>query len=218
MQETQEMQLWSLGWEDPLEKEIATHSSVLAWEIPWTRSLQATVHRVTKSQTWPSSHASRYPIGGIITYRKLLQLTLKHSISSVYLPSRYILKTKRVKRNQFSFSILLANQNASIAIFTETQLTYNTMSLPSVQHSDPILHRLCRLHVTQYWLCVSPSCAITSAVDSLHAEQFVSLDPRPLSCPPSFPSPHWKPRVCSLYVWVCSCFVIYVSLIFLDFT
>ena len=26
----------SLGWEDPLEKEMATHSSVLAWEIPWT--------------------------------------------------------------------------------------------------------------------------------------------------------------------------------------
>ena len=26
----------SLGWEDPLEKEIATHSSVLAWQIPWT--------------------------------------------------------------------------------------------------------------------------------------------------------------------------------------
>ena len=25
-----------LGWEDPLEKEMATHSSVLAWEIPWT--------------------------------------------------------------------------------------------------------------------------------------------------------------------------------------
>ena len=26
----------SLGWEDPLEKEMATHSSVLAWKIPWT--------------------------------------------------------------------------------------------------------------------------------------------------------------------------------------
>ena len=26
----------SLGWEDPLEKEIASHSSVLAWRIPWT--------------------------------------------------------------------------------------------------------------------------------------------------------------------------------------
>ena len=29
----------SLDWEDPLEKEMATHSGVLAWEIPWTESL-----------------------------------------------------------------------------------------------------------------------------------------------------------------------------------
>ena len=27
--------VWSLGWEDPLEKEMATHSSILAWRIPW---------------------------------------------------------------------------------------------------------------------------------------------------------------------------------------
>ena len=32
----QEMQVWSLGWEDPLKKEMATHSSILAWESPWT--------------------------------------------------------------------------------------------------------------------------------------------------------------------------------------
>ena len=31
----QETQVRSLGWEDPLEKEMATHSSVLAWRIPW---------------------------------------------------------------------------------------------------------------------------------------------------------------------------------------
>ena len=31
-----ETQVWSLGWEDPLEKEMATHSSILAWRIPWT--------------------------------------------------------------------------------------------------------------------------------------------------------------------------------------
>ena len=30
------MWVGSLGWEDPLEEEIATHSSILAWEIPWT--------------------------------------------------------------------------------------------------------------------------------------------------------------------------------------
>ena len=32
----QEMLVWTLGWEDPLEKEMATHSSILTWEIPWT--------------------------------------------------------------------------------------------------------------------------------------------------------------------------------------
>ena len=31
----QEMGVQSLGQEDPLEKEMATHSSILAWEIPW---------------------------------------------------------------------------------------------------------------------------------------------------------------------------------------
>ena len=30
-----ETQVQSLGWEDPLEKEMATHSSILAWKIPW---------------------------------------------------------------------------------------------------------------------------------------------------------------------------------------
>ena len=32
----QEIQVQSLGWEDLLEKEMATHSSILAWRIPWT--------------------------------------------------------------------------------------------------------------------------------------------------------------------------------------
>ena len=36
MQEPQEMQFRSLGWEDPLEKGMATQSSILAWRIPWT--------------------------------------------------------------------------------------------------------------------------------------------------------------------------------------
>ena len=36
MLETQEMWVQYLGQEDPLEKGIATHSSILAWKIPWT--------------------------------------------------------------------------------------------------------------------------------------------------------------------------------------
>ena len=36
MQEKQEMQVQSLGWEDPLEEFMATHSNILAWTILWT--------------------------------------------------------------------------------------------------------------------------------------------------------------------------------------
>ena len=48
----QEPQVRSLGWEDSLEKEMATHSSILAWKIPMdTVAWWATVHGVTKSWT-----------------------------------------------------------------------------------------------------------------------------------------------------------------------
>ena len=36
MQEIQEIQVWYLGQEDPLEEGMATHASILAWRIPWT--------------------------------------------------------------------------------------------------------------------------------------------------------------------------------------
>ena len=39
MQEDKETQVFSLGWEDPLEKEMATHSIVLSWRIPGTGEL-----------------------------------------------------------------------------------------------------------------------------------------------------------------------------------
>ena len=51
----QETQVWSLGQEDALEKEMAIHSSVLSWEIPWTEEpggLQFMDSQ--KSRTWPS--------------------------------------------------------------------------------------------------------------------------------------------------------------------
>ena len=47
----QETRVLSQGWEDPLEKEMATHSSILAWEIPGTEEPGGLVHGVAKSQT-----------------------------------------------------------------------------------------------------------------------------------------------------------------------
>ena len=55
MQEMQETQVHSLGQEDPLGEEMATHSSILAWKIPWTEESGG---GVTKSQTRLSMHAT----------------------------------------------------------------------------------------------------------------------------------------------------------------
>ena len=41
----------SLGWEDPLEEGMATHSSILAWRLPWTEKPGGLVHGVAKSRT-----------------------------------------------------------------------------------------------------------------------------------------------------------------------
>ena len=51
MQEPQELMVQPLGREDPLEEEMATHSSIPAWEIPWTGGWWAMVHGVAKSWT-----------------------------------------------------------------------------------------------------------------------------------------------------------------------
>ena len=49
----QEMWVPSLGWQDSLEKEMTTHSSILAWDIPWTEEPgELQTMRSQKSQTW----------------------------------------------------------------------------------------------------------------------------------------------------------------------
>ena len=51
-----EMCVWSRGWKDPLEKKMASHSSILAWEIPWTEKPGGLQSRgLQKSQTWFSN-------------------------------------------------------------------------------------------------------------------------------------------------------------------
>ena len=74
----QETRVWSLGQEDPLEEEMATHSSVLAWEIPWTEepgglqsmgSQRDTTEQLTFSLHFTSARALHHtsPVMGVIT-------------------------------------------------------------------------------------------------------------------------------------------------------
>ena len=63
------MQVQSLGQEDPLEEGMATHSSILAWRIPWTE--EPGVHGFTQSQTRlnhlsPHKHSTRKGCWNII--------------------------------------------------------------------------------------------------------------------------------------------------------
>ena len=52
MQKMKETWVRYLGWEDPLEEDMVTHSSILAWRITWTEEPGgATVHGVEKSRT-----------------------------------------------------------------------------------------------------------------------------------------------------------------------
>ena len=52
----------SLGWEDSLEKNMATHSSILAWKIPWTQELGRPQCMASQSRTWLSdwAHTHKY--------------------------------------------------------------------------------------------------------------------------------------------------------------
>ena len=50
----QETQVLSLGWEDPLEMEIKTHSSTLAWRIPWTEEPGGPQSKDSQSRIWLS--------------------------------------------------------------------------------------------------------------------------------------------------------------------
>ena len=57
----QETRVWFLGWEDPLEKEMTTHSSILAWRIPWTEEpggLQFMGSQESDMTEWLSMHGS----------------------------------------------------------------------------------------------------------------------------------------------------------------
>ena len=64
MQETQERQIQTLGQEDPLEKEMGTHSSILAWKTPWTKgsgglqSMESDMTERLSAYTYTYSHVT----------------------------------------------------------------------------------------------------------------------------------------------------------------
>ena len=84
MQETQETQVRSLGGEDPLEKEMATHTSILVWRIPWTTQsyTDCVVRGIARSQTRLSGfHFTTYTHTHTHTHTHTLQFSFSLHMS-----------------------------------------------------------------------------------------------------------------------------------------
>ena len=86
----QDTQVQSLGWEDPLEKDVATHSRILAWEIPWTEepgglpsmgSARVRQDRITKhARTLRSVHKRRLSLPPHLSIYLLVPVCLSPSL------------------------------------------------------------------------------------------------------------------------------------------
>ena len=85
-EDTQKTWIWSLGWEYPLEEEMATHSSILAWKIPWTEepgSLQS-IGSQRAGHDWVTEHAHTYIL-------HIFKLIRKKTVGKLYVPSKFYL-------------------------------------------------------------------------------------------------------------------------------
>ena len=85
----QEMRVWSLGWEDPLEKEMVTHFSILAWEIPQTEEpggLQS-MGSQRVAHDWPTQHTHTHTHTHTHNEFRKKCISMKQTLSQVALKS-----------------------------------------------------------------------------------------------------------------------------------
>ena len=139
MQETQEMQVQSLSWEDPLEQEMATH---LPGKFHGQRILVDIVHGVTTSQTWLSTHANRSLLRLKIKKLAQDQKWYNNQFSS-WLSSlawtQYIVQVNIINKNNDIFGGMNINISASKGW---EYFLYNFLgtNLPSDRESRPLFH------------------------------------------------------------------------------
>ena len=111
----------SLGWEDPLEKEMATHSSTLAWKIPWMeeRARLHTVHGVTKSWTQLSNFTSlkyfkSYYSPGLFLILKLVHNLIFFCWSLTYLTTLHIFSDHKISGRRICLPVQETQFNSCV--------------------------------------------------------------------------------------------------------
>ena len=79
----QERRIWSLGREDPPEEKMATHTSVLAWKIPWTEEPSRLQSMGSQSRTQLSTHTHTHT-QYVVHYNSIFPFCLLHALISVH--------------------------------------------------------------------------------------------------------------------------------------
>ena len=106
--------VWSLDQENPLEKEMATHSRILAWEIPWTEEPGGLQSFITKSSTWFPKHAVYFcafltlfsPHGMFYTASRSLVFLVVRSVEAFWNASTELISSILPTPHLYSISVL----------------------------------------------------------------------------------------------------------------
>ena len=117
-----ETRVRSLGWEDPLEKEMAAHSSILAWKIPWTEEpggLQSTgSQRVGHSLATTQHRGSMfYPLGELWRYYHIAILQPKLKVKPLQQLCFFHVLSRKFCRARTYVRFLCINVNVNLQIF-----------------------------------------------------------------------------------------------------
>ena len=75
------MQVRSLGWEDPLEEGMATHSSILAWRIPWTEEPRGLQSMRSQSEVTEHVHVHAHKCTHTVLEHLFLTALIRHLLS-----------------------------------------------------------------------------------------------------------------------------------------
>ena len=174
--EMQEMWVWSLGWEDPLEEEMATHSSILCMGNPMERGTWwATVHGFTKSQTRLTTLLTLPYI--LIMQRKVPCIFSYHwKVRSVPDQTK-ILNTNIAQRNATKDNLMLYCRVGNVVVVPSLSCVPLCDPMDCSMPGFPVLHHLPELAQTHiYWVSdtIQPSHPLSSPSSVFNLSQLMS--------------------------------------------
>ena len=152
----QETQVWSLSREDTLKKDVATHSSILAWKVLWTEEPLSGAHRVAKS--WPQLKRLSMQIRLYRIFRISMPMSkmTRSKVSIVYLSHCFLIEWIKACKLQLKFFAALYLSHASCAVLPPSLSWDHVEPLP-MTCSGGMHGRLCE-EAASSLLRVSASC------------------------------------------------------------